>query len=121
MTGSLWALYSLVGLGLAVGVLLAVGWAVDYLTTATPTPELKERPMVQWLIVLVLALVLAVALPRLTDRRRPRRPATPPARDTERRMWVACHRPRCGHMEWPHDVTAAGLRCTHCGHINTPS
>ncbi|MEU6952107.1 hypothetical protein [Streptomyces sp. NPDC045714] len=47
--------------------------------------------------------------------------APAPGRDTETRIFVACHRPSCGHVEWPHDVTAEGLRCTHCGLINTDS
>ncbi|WP_112490914.1 hypothetical protein [Streptomyces bacillaris] len=79
--------------------------------------------MSEWLLVGFCSVVLAVVLPwasRLLPRRRPPAPAPgPAARDTERRMWARCDRPRCGHMEWPHDVTSAGLRCTHCGHINT--
>ncbi|WP_228989451.1 hypothetical protein [Streptomyces sp. DH8] len=43
------------------------------------------------------------------------------ARDTETCIHMACHRPSCAHIEWPHDVTDEGLRCTHCGQINSPS
>ncbi|MFJ9889836.1 hypothetical protein ACIQRW_28830 [Streptomyces sp. NPDC091287] len=47
--------------------------------------------------------------------------APAPVRDTETRIHVACHRPKCAHIEWPHDVTDEGLRCTHCGEINADS
>ncbi|MBK3561006.1 hypothetical protein JHN55_31640 [Streptomyces sp. MBT56] len=47
--------------------------------------------------------------------------APAPGRDTEARFHVACHRPSCGHIERPHDVTDEGLRCTHCGLINADS
>ncbi|MFJ9979653.1 hypothetical protein [Streptomyces cyaneofuscatus] len=44
MTAELWLLSSLIGLGLAVGVLIAVGWAADHHITTTAkhrktTPE----------------------------------------------------------------------------------
>ncbi|MFC8658060.1 hypothetical protein ACFUCT_23110 [Streptomyces parvus] len=43
MDGDLWVLCSLIGLGLAVGVLIAVGWAFDHRITTTTkhrkTPE----------------------------------------------------------------------------------
>ncbi|WP_176735244.1 hypothetical protein [Streptomyces sp. EN27] len=35
MDGDLWVLCSLIGLGLAVGVLIAVGWAFDHGITTT--------------------------------------------------------------------------------------
>ncbi|MET9096194.1 hypothetical protein ABZX72_29365 [Streptomyces cyaneofuscatus] len=35
MTAELWLLHSLIGLGLAVGVLIAVGWAADHRITTT--------------------------------------------------------------------------------------
>ncbi|MFE3471156.1 hypothetical protein ACFXOI_05630 [Streptomyces bacillaris] len=35
MSGDLWVLCSLIGLGLAVGVLIAVGWAADHRITTT--------------------------------------------------------------------------------------
>ncbi|MYW99910.1 MULTISPECIES: hypothetical protein [unclassified Streptomyces] len=35
MDGDLWVLCSLIGLGLAVGVLIAVGWAFDHRITTT--------------------------------------------------------------------------------------
>lgn len=47
--------------------------------------------------------------------------APAPSQDPETCFHVACHRPSCGHVEWPHDVTAEGLRCTHCGLINAES
>ncbi|MEV5688600.1 hypothetical protein AB0L68_36390 [Streptomyces sp. NPDC052164] len=51
-----------------------------------------------------------------------RRATSPaPGRDTETRLYVACHRPSCGHLEWPHDVTGEGLVCTHCRKLNAPA
>ncbi|MFE9381096.1 hypothetical protein [Streptomyces sp. NPDC006855] len=35
MDGDLWVLCSLIGLGLAVGALIAVGWAADHRITTT--------------------------------------------------------------------------------------
>ncbi|MEU2764296.1 hypothetical protein [Streptomyces sp. NPDC007094] len=35
MDGDLWVLCSLIGLGLAVGLLIAVGWAFDHRITTT--------------------------------------------------------------------------------------
>ncbi|GGZ53001.1 hypothetical protein [Streptomyces rubiginosohelvolus] len=44
-------------------------------------------------------------------------PATvEPFRDP--RPLVACHRPKCGHISWPHDETDEGLRCSNCGQLN---
>ncbi|MFD4000885.1 hypothetical protein [Streptomyces rubiginosohelvolus] len=69
--------------------------------------------------VLLLAVLLAVAVRCLTTalhtgRRAPA--AVEPYRDP--RPFVACHRPSCGHVSWPHDETDEGLRCSHCGQIN---
>ncbi|WP_274031452.1 hypothetical protein [Streptomyces sp. MMBL 11-1] len=71
--------------------------------------------------VLLLAVLLAVAVRCLTAALHTgtRAPAQEPYRDP--RDLVACHRPSCGHMSWPHDETPEGLRCTHCGQINPDS
>ncbi|MFJ8842982.1 hypothetical protein ACIRFF_08770 [Streptomyces cyaneofuscatus] len=124
MTAELWLLSSLIGLGLAVGVLIAVGWAADHRITTHTRTSPKRGPMAELLPFLLLAVLLAAAVRCLITAITPARDTTPepqPSRDTETRVWVACHRPRCGHMQWPHDVTSEGLRCTHCGQLNTPA
>ncbi|MGA5472567.1 hypothetical protein ACPCUK_27810 [Streptomyces arboris] len=42
MTAELWLLYSLIGLGLAVGVLIAVGWAADHRITTKHRETTRE-------------------------------------------------------------------------------
>ncbi|MER8262697.1 hypothetical protein ABT007_00715 [Streptomyces griseus] len=74
------------------------------------------------LAVLLLAVLLAVAARCLTTALHTGRRApapTEPYRDP--RPLVACHRPSCGHMSWPHDETPEGLRCSHCSQINPDS
>ncbi|MEU4920218.1 hypothetical protein AB0G29_12765 [Streptomyces parvus] len=73
--------------------------------------------------VVLLAVLLVIAVRCLisglhTGRRGPT-PAVEPYRDP--RPLVACHRPVCGHMSWPHDETDEGLRCSHCGQLNPDS
>ncbi|MEU5284164.1 hypothetical protein AB0G97_09105 [Streptomyces sp. NPDC020755] len=42
MPGHLWLLCSVIGLGLAVGVLIAVGWAADHRITTTHDRDTRE-------------------------------------------------------------------------------
>ncbi|AGK78602.1 hypothetical protein SFUL_3684 [Streptomyces microflavus DSM 40593] len=114
-------LYALIGLGLAVGALVAVGQVVDYLTRTRTAP--KGKPMSE-LSFAFLAVLLAVAMRCLHVALAPARSTTPdlqPDSPAQTRLYMACHRPRCGHMEWPHDRTDEGLRCTHCGELNSPA
>ncbi|MER6598935.1 hypothetical protein [Streptomyces parvus] len=73
--------------------------------------------------VVLLAVLLVIAVRCLTaglhTGRRSTAPAVEPYRDP--RPLVACHRPVCGHMSWPHDETDEGLRCSHCNQINPDS
>ncbi len=76
------------------------------------------------LSVLPLAVLLAIAVHCLiTGLHTGRRGAPPAAAEAFRdpRPLVACHRPSCGHMSWPHDETDQGLRCSRCGLINPDS
>ncbi|MFJ5888122.1 hypothetical protein [Streptomyces californicus] len=70
--------------------------------------------------VLLLAVLLVIALrclaAGLLTGRRSKGPAVEPDRDP--RHLMACHRPSCGHMSYPHDETDEGLRCSHCGQLN---
>ncbi|MYW99913.1 MULTISPECIES: hypothetical protein [unclassified Streptomyces] len=72
-------------------------------------------PVVLLAVLLVIAVRCLIA--GLHTGRRSTAPAVEPYRDP--RPLVACHRPVCGHMSWPHDETDEGLRCTNCGLINT--
>ncbi|WP_069737442.1 hypothetical protein [Streptomyces sp. EN27] len=73
--------------------------------------------------VLLLAVLLVIAVRCLTAALHTGRRSTAPAVEVYRdpRPLVACHRPVCGHMSWPHDETDEGLRCSHCGQINPDS
>ncbi|MEV6471568.1 hypothetical protein [Streptomyces sp. NPDC051657] len=78
--------------------------------------------MPEWIPFLLLAVLLAVAVRCLTTALHTGRRGTPPEEPfRDRREFLACHRPSCGHNERPHDETDEGLRCTGCGEINTPS
>ncbi|MFI7239313.1 hypothetical protein [Streptomyces cyaneofuscatus] len=124
MTAELWLLYSLIGLGLAVGVLIAVGWAADHRITIRTHP--RRGPMAEYLIVLLLAVLLAAALHRLVlaagTRRSPVTVPPAPKRPADEQPWAACHNIRCGaHNRTPHRVTAAGLVCTACEQLSVPA
>lgn len=69
---------------------------------------------------LVLGGLLALGVRFLTTKLHAARRATAPAVEPYRdpRKGFACHRTSCGHMSWPHDETAEGLRCSRCGQIN---
>ncbi|MGW7473692.1 hypothetical protein ACWGIT_19115 [Streptomyces cyaneofuscatus] len=126
MTAELWLLHSLIGLGLAVGVLIAVGWAADHRITSRTRTNPKGRPMAEHLTVLLLAVLLAAALHRLVlataTRRRPVPPPPAPKRSADEEPWAACHNIRCGaHNRTIHRVTAAGLVCTGCEQLSVPA
>ncbi|MEU0002569.1 hypothetical protein ABZ069_37310 [Streptomyces microflavus] len=115
MTGTT-VLYALIGLGLGAGLLFAVALAVDYLTTTRTytTGHLMPEPLVYFL----LAVVLSIALRCLHTAIAPALRNTRPEQDSpaaSRRDHVACHRPRCGHMQWPQRETPEGPVCSHCG------
>ncbi|MFE9737313.1 hypothetical protein [Streptomyces sp. NPDC006477] len=45
-----------------------------------------------------------------------RRPSTPLVPVPRRYVWLACHTPRCGHLETPHYPAGPGrVACDHCG------
>ncbi|MFH9769052.1 hypothetical protein ACH4N4_05120 [Streptomyces microflavus] len=115
MTGTT-VLYSLIGLGLGIGVLLAAALVVDHLTTTRShmTGHLMPEPLVYFLLAVVLSIALrclhtAIAPSHRTTRPEPDSPARP------RRDHVACHRAHCGHMQWPQRETPNGPVCDHCG------
>ncbi|XUZ24711.1 hypothetical protein ACQVDT_06985 [Streptomyces sp. RMIT01] len=71
------------------------------------------------LAVLVLAVLLALAARFLiAGLHAARRIPSAAGTGGDSRPLVACHRPQCGHVSWPHDETDEGLRCSHCGQIN---
>ncbi|MFJ8844306.1 hypothetical protein ACIRFF_15540 [Streptomyces cyaneofuscatus] len=126
MTTALRVLYSLIGLGLAVGVLIAVGWAADHRFTSRTRTNPKGRSMAEHLTVLLLAVLLAAALHRLVlataTRRRPVTPPPAPKRVADEEPWAACHNIRCGaHNRTRHRATAAGLVCAGCGQLSVPA
>ena len=42
--------------------------------------------------------------------------AAPPSAVAVLRLWLPCHRPRCGHLQTVHHMTVTGLaRCSGCG------
>ncbi|MGW0545269.1 hypothetical protein ACWD0D_33985 [Streptomyces griseoincarnatus] len=126
MTTALRVLYSLIGLGLAVGVLIAVGWAADHRITTRTHTHPRRGPMAEYLIVLLLAVLLAAALHRLvlatTTSRRPVPPPPAPDQAEDRVPMAACHNIACGaHNRTIHRATAEGLACTLCGQLADPA
>ncbi|MEV3848125.1 hypothetical protein AB0J30_15175 [Streptomyces microflavus] len=114
----LWVLHSLIGLGLAGAALLAAALIADHLTTTRThmtgrLMSLMPEPLVYALLAVVLSIALrclhtAIAPAPRTTRPEPDGPPGP------RRDYVACHRTRCGHMEWPQRETPTGPVCSHC-------
>ncbi|MFI7236141.1 hypothetical protein [Streptomyces cyaneofuscatus] len=126
MTAELWILCSLIGLGLAIGALIAVGWAADRLATARTRTALKGKPMPELLPIALLAVLLAVAVRCLVlaanTSRRPVPPPPAPERTAAQVPSAACHNIRCGaHNQTPHRATALGLVCVGCGQLADPA
>ncbi|MER7814054.1 hypothetical protein [Streptomyces sp. NPDC096153] len=64
-----------------------------------------------------LSTVLRAVFPR--HRRSALQPAAPaPSAPPAPRRWIACHTPRCGHLETPHSPAGPGMwECPGCGRV----